>query len=110
MRKKFADDLINSHAMPTKDWDKIMRDIATPPDSDEDDVLNVQTVKKNARRVVDMLHSVTGRDDLAAPPKGMNRHNIIRDGLREAAAAPLRPTERRSGPEAPPQAASESST
>ena len=61
--------------MPTKDWDKIMASIPTPPDSDSEDSLNVVSVQKNAQRVSDALHHLMPNlpSSLAGPlPKGMN--------------------------------------
>ena len=68
-----------------KDWDAIMREIPTPPDSDSEDILNEQSVKKNAKRVVELLNNVApnlDRTRAGAPPMGMNRADILRDGLK----------------------------
>lgn len=58
-----------------KDWDKICRDIQTPPDSDEEDELNIQKVKKNAQKISDVLHHMmpTLDESLAKGlPRGVN--------------------------------------
>ena len=58
-----------------KDWDKIMAEIPTPPDSDAEDDLNVMSVQKNAQKVSDALHHLMPNlpSELAGPlPKGMN--------------------------------------
>ena len=82
-----------------KDWDAIMRSIPSPPDSDAEDTLNVQSVVKNAKRVVELLHStVPGMDTryTGVPPMGMNRTDIIRDGLQATAVASRNSNESRS--------------
>jgi len=58
-----------------KDWDKILREIPTPPDSDEEDGLNEMKVRKNARGVSDALHRVVPALDSSlggALPAGLN--------------------------------------
>lgn len=70
-----------------KDWDAIMREIPTPPSSDEDDDLNVRSVHKNARKIVNFMHSaIPGLDEtrMSALPKGLNKADFIREGLVDA--------------------------
>ena len=83
--------------MPPKNWDKIVSDIPTPPDSDEEDVLNVEMVKKNALRVSDLLHHMMPNlpTELAGDlPKGMNRigdfNNHIRKQFHQSTDSVLR--------------------
>ena len=83
--------------MPPKNWDKIVSDIPTPPDSDEEDVLNVEMVKKNALRVSDLLHHMMPNlpTELAGDlPKGMNRigdfNNHIRKQFHQSTEGVLR--------------------
>ena len=68
-----------------------MRDIETPPDSDAEDEMNIQTVKKNAKRVTELLHQMMPNLDPSmvptemSPPLGMNRPDIMRAMLSNAA-------------------------
>lgn len=65
-----------------KDWESILRDIETPPSSDEEDGLNVQKIKKNAAKISDLLHTVVpGMDPSLSQsvPKGMNDATLFRD-------------------------------
>jgi hypothetical protein len=58
-----------------KNWEQICRSIATPPDSDAEDELNIMSVQKNARKVSDVLHHALPMLDpakAASLPKGMN--------------------------------------
>ena len=58
-----------------KDWDKILREIPTPPDSDAEDDLNIEKVKKNARNISDILHQTIPSLDPSLSdslPRGVN--------------------------------------
>ena len=69
-----------------KDWDRIMREIPTPPDSDEEDSLNVVSVQKKAKRVTELIHSaIPGMDPrfAGAPAKGMNTTSLLFDKCQE---------------------------
>ena len=69
-----------------------MRDIETPPDSDAEDEMNIQTVKKNAKRVTELLHQMMPNLDPSmiptemSPPLGMNRPDIMRAMLASSAS------------------------
>lgn len=67
-----------------KRWDEILRDISSGEDSDEGDTLNLQSVVRNAHRVVDVIHTLCpGLDATQAQtlPMGMSDASLIRDGL-----------------------------
>ena len=69
----------------TKDWDKICRDIPTPPDSDAEDELNVQKVKKNAQMISDVLHRsipVLDPELSGSLPAGLNNLRDLTASLR----------------------------
>lgn len=58
-----------------KDWDKIVRELSSPEASDAEDDLNVVSVQKNAKRVVELLQgTIPGMQcaSKAQPPLGMN--------------------------------------
>ena len=76
--------------MSPKNWDAILRDYSSGEDSDSGDVLNVEMVKKNAHKVVNLLRSTVLGEDITKVPKGMNNVNAIRDGLANATAASSR--------------------
>ena len=73
-----------------KDWDAICRDLSSGEDSDEHDSLNVVKVQRNAHRVAELMRTVVLGDETTTPPKGMNRADVIRNGLGAAidAASP----------------------
>jgi hypothetical protein len=73
--------------MSPKNWDDILRDYSSGEDSDSGDVLNVEMVKKNAHKVVNLLRGTVLGEDITKLPKGMNNVNAIRDGLATATAA-----------------------
>ena len=59
-----------------KDWDKILREIPTPPDSDAEDELNIMSVQRNAQKVSNIMHHLMPNLDSSlagALPRGMNR-------------------------------------
>ena len=70
-----------------KDWDAICKSIKTPPDSDEEDGLNILSVKKNAQKVSDILHHALPmlNSTLASGlPKGMNNMASFSSPLKSA--------------------------
>ena len=72
-----------------KDWDLILRGYSSGEDSDAYDSLNVVSVQKNAKRVVEMLQECvpgleTFRSSDAPKPMGMNDGRALRDGLSTA--------------------------
>lgn len=72
----------------SKDWDKICKSIETPPDSDAEDELNVQMVKKNAKRISDVLHLAMPMLDskhASSTPRGVNRVDAFASNLSGAA-------------------------
>ena len=78
-----------------KDWNAIARELSSGDDSDAEDSLNVMQVQKNARRVAELMHTFI--PDLAAQhlergaaPLGMNRPDLIRDGLASTIATARR--------------------
>ena len=78
-----------------KDWNAIARELSSGEDSDAEDSLNVMQVQKNARRVAELMHTFI--PDLAAQhlergaaPLGMNRPDLIRDGLASTIATARR--------------------
>ena len=80
--------------MPAKDWDKIVRELSSGEDSDAGDSLNVQSVARNARRVVELMNAtVPGLDprDGGELPMGMSTKNqsqtMLTGGLVAASVA-----------------------
>ena len=70
-----------------KNWDKILRDIQTPPDSDDEDELNIMSVQKNARKVSDILHHALPMLDsshASSLPKGMNNMESFANPLKRS--------------------------
>lgn len=70
--------------MSKKNWDEIMKDYSSGEDSDSGDVLNVEMVKKNAHKIVNLLRGTVLGEDVTKVPKGMNNFSAIRDGLSSA--------------------------
>jgi len=67
-----------------KEWDTIMRSIPSPENSDTEDSVNIMSLQKNAPRVIQLMqHTLPGlsNDVTSSMPMGINRTDIIRDGI-----------------------------
>ena len=88
------------------DWERILVDYSSGEDSDAHDSMNVVSVQKNAKRVAELLQDcVPGLEGMrrpdAAKPLGMNRADVIRDGLAAAMRGVSPPQPARSAESAP---------
>ena len=79
--------------MTSKDWSKICSELESPPDSDAEDEVNVQSVAKNARKVSDILHHIIPSLDASNAsglPKGVNNLSSFAASFTEAATRAAR--------------------
>ena len=78
-----------------KDWDKIVRELSDPEDSDEGDVLNEVMVRKNAQRLADVMHHyLPGLDPSNAQSEPRTTPlgtTMLRDALQRASQVGLGP-------------------
>ena len=73
-----------------RNWDSLLKDYSSGEEDDANDVLNIQSLKKNTHRVVELMQHVVPHlrpDNFdASPGKGMNNMDVMRRDLLNAVA------------------------
>ena len=75
----------------SKNWEEVLREIPTPPDSDAEDGPNIVKVQKNARMISDALHHLVPvlNPSLASSlPRGLNSSQKFRDSFQNVGGTP----------------------